>query len=194
MKLRTLSVPVIWHHGWWSSELHSSWFSFYYHLPETSGRICSQPWLVWSLRTWFLGNNLCVKSTGGESMDGTFQIFLSIYFNLTFHFSVHKNIGNYTEKWNHNFQQAIIQDYHFPMTWNSSVYFIHKQTQKPSAAVQASLLVNLSLLWNWIQSTKHFLDSNATSFTTNPEDFKYRLGGKRHCFPLSASQALQFLA
>lgn len=65
-----------------SSELHSSWFSFYYHLPETSRRICSQPCLVWSLRAWFLGNNLCVKSTGGKPVDGIFWIFLSIYFQL----------------------------------------------------------------------------------------------------------------
>jgi len=80
------------------------------------------------------------------------------------------------------------------MTWNSSVYyFIHKQMQEPSAPVQASLFVSLSLLQNWIQNTKHFLDSNVTSLCINPDRFKI-LRGRRYCFPLSALQAFQFLA
>lgn len=32
------------------------------------------------------------------------------------------------------------------MTWNASTYFIHKPMQDPSATVQASLLVNVSVM------------------------------------------------
>lgn len=50
--------------------------------------------------------------------------------------------------------------------------FFSLKLQQPSAAVQDSLLGYLSLLWNWIYSTKHLLNSNATSFTMNIERFQ----------------------
>lgn len=144
MKLRMSCVPVVWQRVGLSSELHSYWFSFCYHLPETSVRIPSQLLMVYSFRSWFLSNNICIKSTGGKPMDENLRIFPSTSFHLlsvqTFNilcFCPQNHCKLHREKIS-QFSASHHSELSLPYDMGLFVYFIHKQMQKPSAAVLAS--------------------------------------------------------